>query len=180
MALKSFPQTGNASFFDEVKVPSGAKRSKEEVGFEDLVRATGGGVRRKKVIAPDAGAEQAKPEVYSAPPLILPDFTVNSRKVNNRGVEAVQYFVGNKRAPAFIDDGSSMRFVDKVPSDIEILAMLNTASKEYGSFELFGEPEFMQRAAILAGRYGFAIENEDLKSYVEQGIEGRELAAPKP
>jgi len=183
--VKDVALTVEAAVAAEAKKIASEAETIDEKIIQDVVRATGPGIRRKKRVAPSEQAvseiAQAKPvQAFEPPPLVSPEFALHQRRQSNSLDSPIMYFMNNAKRPLFIDDGESMKFVEKVPSDLDIVAMLKTAQKEYGEFELVGSPDFIERAAVIAGRYGFKIGNEDMQSRYEQGVSERLAPAPSP
>ncbi len=69
--------------------------------------------------------------------------------------------------PIFRDYGDKMKLAGGT-SDMAIIAMLDAADRKYGRFEVFGDDAFKQRAAKLAGKYGFGITNPELADIVRE------------
>lgn len=84
-------------------------------------------------------------------------------------------FSQNDRRPVFVDKGEAIEMSRAMPSDNEIIMMLEAADVKYGKFEVYGQDEFKARVAQLAGRYGFNITNPELAHIVQ--AEAAKMAA---
>lgn len=73
---------------------------------------------------------------------------------------SVSYFLKEKDPyPIFTEYKDRMQFSKPQVSDEEILAMFTLAAEKFGSFEIFGDEEYMKRASALAREHGFDVTN---------------------
>lgn len=79
---------------------------------------------------------------------------------------------------AFFDSGSRIA-VDAWQDQTAVLAALQLAQEKWGSFSVYGPPEYLQMCARLAAEHGFKIKNPDLQDAI-QAMRPKAPVAPVP
>lgn len=160
-------------------IPANTAR-KEEVNpapaFMNGVRRTLAKHEAVKKMEEDRGGER-KIEVKAN---ILP-ISMDSLVVKPGRIEGTQLFFIDKydKKPIFVSSENEIKMSNQKPTDMEIIAMLDVSTKMYGTFDIFGDDEFKARTAALAGKYGFSLNNPELKDIVERNRE-EEVEVPAP